>query len=165
MALPTASIDMLETAALLHDIGKIYTPRDILDKPGPLTEEQWVELRRHPQQGYDLIRHRVPELVAAIVLAHHERYDGTGYPNAVPAAAIPLEARVLQVADAFDAITSDRVYQEALPVDYALEEMIRCSGTQFDPNVVDAVCVLAESDAWLQVRFGEPATLIGDIAV
>lgn len=165
MSLDAPVIGQLNAAAQLHDVGKIFLPADILDEPGPLSEQQWVELRHHPRMGYELVRDRVPAEVARIVLTHHERFDGTGYPNAISAAAIPLEARVLQVADAFDAITTTRPYQPALPVDYALSEMVRCSGSQFDPSVVEAIVVLAANTSWLSSRFSHQRALVDGIAV
>ena len=136
MRLKGDQISYLQTAAELHDIGKIFISSDILNKPGALDAAEWQELRRHPMMGYQLIRGSVPEPVARIVLTHHERFDGTGYPHGLPGPTIPIEARILQVADAFDAITSKRPYQPALPVEYALNEMVRCSGAQFDPSVL-----------------------------
>lgn len=147
--LPEA-VERIEGAARIHDIGKLVIPREILDKPGPLDAAEWVELQKHPATGYDLIRQQGPMEFAGIVLAHHERYDGSGYPNALNAGKIPFEARVLQVADAFDAITSVRPYQDALPVGYALSELKRCSGTQFDPDAVAALVSLCKNDAWLR---------------
>lgn len=165
MSLEPDRIAQLETAAALHDIGKIFISREILDKPGPLDEAEWDELRHHPMMGYQLVRSRVPDVVAQVVLTHHERFDGTGYPNAIPAMKIPLEARILQVADAFDAITSTRPYQPALPVAYALNEMVRWSGSQFDPGVVEAIIALAGRSKWVMDRFPAEAQLVADIAV
>lgn len=155
MELPTERCELIFSAAQLHDIGKLFVPREILDHPGSLTKEQWVELRHHPRVGYELVRDRVPEVIALVVLTHHERFDGTGYPNATPGRFIPLEARILQVADAVDAITSVRPYQPAYPVQYAINEMVRCAGTQFDPSVVEAVVALAEDRRWRATRFVE----------
>lgn len=165
MSLDSNLIDGLRVAAQLHDIGKIFIPSDILNEPGPLSEAQWVELRHHPRMGYELVRDRVSAEVARVVLTHHERVDGTGYPNAIGAAAIQLQARILQVADAVDAITSVRPYQPALPVDYAIDEMIRCSGTQFDPSVVEAIVSLSSNQAWVDSRFGDTSAFLDEIAV
>lgn len=148
MGLDTERIRYLQIAARLHDIGKVFIPRAILDKPGPLDEAEWDELKRHPLMGYELVRAIAPELVAEIVFTHHERFDGTGYPRGVPGNQIPLEARVLQAADAMDAITSDRPYQPAMPMQYALNELIRWSSSQFDPVVVEAVLELDQRDHW-----------------
>ncbi len=149
MKLGAERIALLEMASQLHDIGKVFISRDILDKPGPLTKAEWAELRRHPRLGYELVEGHVPAIVADVVLTHHERFDGTGYPYGIPGPRIPLEARVLQAADAIDAITSDRPYQPALPLEYALNELERFSGSQFDPTVVDAVMTLAHRDSRL----------------
>lgn len=147
MGLRSEQIELLEIAAQLHDIGKVFISRDILDKPGPLNQEEWVELRRHPRLGYDLVDGNVPDIVASVVLTHHERFDGTGYPDGLSGSRISLEARILQAADAVDAITSDRPYQPALPLEYALNELERYSGSQFDPAVVDAVMKLAHRES------------------
>jgi HD-GYP domain-containing protein (c-di-GMP phosphodiesterase class II) len=155
----------LQQAAELHDIGKIFISREILDKPGPLDDAEWEELRHHPLMGYQLVQSAVPRDVARVVLTHHERYDGTGYPNAIAANRIPLEARILQVADAFDAITSDRPYQPALPVQYALNEMVRCSGSQFDPGVVEAIVALAGRARWVTARLRKQVRQVEGIAV
>jgi putative nucleotidyltransferase with HDIG domain len=129
----------MQRGGLLHDIGKIGVSDSILHKPGPLTDEEWVDMRRHPQIGYDMI-HEIGFLsgAATIVLAHHERIDGKGYPNGLAGDAIPLGARIFVIADTFDAMTSDRPYRRALPAEVAREEIIRCSGTQFDPRCVQA---------------------------
>ena len=149
MALESGRVRRLELAAKLHDVGKLFIDREILDKPGALDAGEWEELQKHPRMGYDLVRPHVSEEVARIVISHHERFDGTGYPNAVPGRKQPLEARILQVADAFDAITSVRPYQPALPVAYALNELVRWSGTQFDPGVVEATMALASRARWV----------------
>lgn len=155
MGVTPTSHRILRTAAELHDIGKLFIADAILQHPGPLTDEQWVGLRHHPLIGYELVKGRVPDEVAQVVLTHHERFDGSGYPNGFSGRDIPLEARILQVADAFDAITSTRPYQPALPVSYAVSEVMRYAGTQFDPAPVRAVLALARNDAWRVARFGE----------
>ncbi len=125
--------------ALLHDVGKIAIRDEILGKPGSLTNEEWEAMRTHPASGYDILR-SVDFLAPAgnIVLAHHERYDGGGYPNGLSGDEIPLGARVFMIADAFDAMTSDRSYRKAMPAEEALAEILRNSGTQFDPAAVRA---------------------------
>jgi HD-GYP domain-containing protein (c-di-GMP phosphodiesterase class II) len=148
MGLSTERIDLLDTGARLHDIGKIFISRAILDKPGPLDDAEWSELRRHPLMGYELVRDEVQDRIAEIVLTHHERFDGTGYPRGLAGHATPIEARILQAADAIDAITTERPYQPALPLRYALNELIRCAGSQFDPVVVEAVVELDQRDNW-----------------
>jgi HD-GYP domain-containing protein (c-di-GMP phosphodiesterase class II) len=139
-----AEQDRLEASAQLHDIGKLFVSREILDKPGPPTESEWVELRRHPRIGFELVRRHVPSEVARVVLTHHERYDGTGYPSRLSTSDIPIEARVLQVADAFDAMTSVRPYQPAMSVAYAIDELTRFAGTQFDPVAVSGMVRLLQ---------------------
>jgi putative nucleotidyltransferase with HDIG domain len=125
--------------ALLHDVGKIAIPDEILRKPGRLTEEEWVTMRTHPQSGFDILL-AVDFLAPAaeMVYAHHERYDGNGYPRGLIGEQIPLGARIFMIADALDAMTSDRVYRRAMPAEEALAEILRHSGTQFDPTAVRA---------------------------
>ena len=134
-----ARIETLRIGGALHDIGKLTVPGRILSKPGPLTEEELESIRMHPEAGARLIepiqavRHALP-----YVLHHHERWDGAGYPHRLQGDAIPVEARVLAVADAFDAMTSDRPYRQALSEQHALVELERCSGNQFDPDLTQA---------------------------
>jgi putative nucleotidyltransferase with HDIG domain len=125
--------------ALLHDIGKIAIPDEILRKPGGLSEPEWEAMRSHPRDGWDILQ-SVDFLAPAadIVLAHHERFDGHGYPGGLAGEQVPLGARIFMIADAFDAMTSDRVYRAVLPVEEALAEVLRNSGTQFDPAAVRA---------------------------
>lgn len=125
--------------ALLHDVGKIAIRDEVLCKPGPLTEEEWEAMRSHPGTGYEILR-TVDFLAPAseIVLCHHERFDGAGYPRGLIGEEIPLGARIFAVADSFDAMTSDRVYRAAKPAEEALAEILRHSGTQFDPACVRA---------------------------
>ena len=128
----------IEHGVLLHDIGKIGIPDAILLKPGPLTAAEWAIMRTHPEIGRQVIE-KVPFLRGAvpIVYHHHERWDGTGYPQGLRGDAIPLGARIFSVADALDAMTFDRPYSRAVPFDAARNEIRRCAGTQFDPAVVD----------------------------
>ncbi len=129
----------LRRGALLHDIGKIGVPDHILRKPGPLTENEWYTMKTHPDLGAKIIAN-VPflEEVAVIIRAHHERWDGNGYPEGLAGEQIPLGARIFAVADSFDAMTSDRPYRRGRQLDEALLEIDRCSMTQFDPQVVKA---------------------------
>ena len=135
---PEAEIPDLEHGVLLHDIGKIGIPDAILLKPGPLTPEEWKTMRRHPEIGKRLIEN-VPFLLGAIpiIYCHHEKWDGTGYPRALKGEEIPLGARIFSVVDAFDAMTFDRPYSKAVPFQAAFTEIKRCSGSHFDPTVVD----------------------------
>jgi HD-GYP domain-containing protein (c-di-GMP phosphodiesterase class II) len=129
----------LEFASALHDVGKISISAEILNKPGPLSPEEWRVIHEHPQRGAAIIQ-SVPFLegAAGFILAHHERYDGEGYPNRQRGEDIPLGGRIIAVADAFDTMTTDRSYRTALSVDYATRELNRCSGSQFCPVAVKA---------------------------
>ncbi|HUY08642.1 MAG TPA: HD-GYP domain-containing protein [Candidatus Dormibacteraeota bacterium] len=125
--------------ALLHDIGKIGVPDAILHKPGPLTDEEWKVMRTHPQLGALMVADvRQLEYAREVILTHHERFDGKGYPNGLVGDSVPLAARVFTIADAFDAMISDRPYRKAMSVAEARAEVRRCSGTQFDPQAVAA---------------------------
>ncbi len=127
----------LAHGVLLHDIGKIGIPDQILLKPGPLTPEEWVVMRRHPEIGKRLIEN-IPFLRGAvpIVYCHHERWDGSGYPQGLRGENIPLGARIFSVVDAFDAMTYDRPYSKAISFEAAKTEIRRCAGGHFDPGVV-----------------------------
>ena len=133
-------LEALEQGGLLHDIGKLDMPASILSKPGPLDENEWRIMRTHPQVGYDLLRSQ-PRFadVAEMVLAHHEAYDGSGYPRRLAASRIPKAARVLAVADAYDSMTHPHTQRPAMPPSLAVEEIARCSGTQFDPQCAEAL--------------------------
>ena len=131
-----ARLRRLRVGARLHDLGKLAVADDVWRKPGPLTEGEVDQIRTHPSAGMRMLA-RFPAFRFAVPLAlfHHEWWDGSGYPRGKAHDAIPLEARVLAVADAFDAMTSERPYRPALPLENALDEVARCSGTQFDPRV------------------------------
>jgi diguanylate cyclase (GGDEF)-like protein len=138
MGLDTEAIELTRLAGSLHDLGKLAIPEEILRKPGPLNEAERLVLERHPQIGYRMLDSLGVEPVATWVLHHHERWDGAGYPEQKAGADIPLGARILFVADAYDAMTTDRVYRGRLSHDRAIAELERCAGTQFDPEVVAA---------------------------
>ena len=127
-------------AAALHDVGKIGIPASILDKPGPLTDDEWEVMRRHPELGARIME-PVPALAGArsIVLACHEHWDGSGYPRGLAGDDIPLGARIILACDAFHAMTSDRVYRQAMPVDAAITELRDCAGRHFEPQVVEVL--------------------------
>lgn len=135
-------VRVLEMAAPLHDIGKIAIPDAILLKPGPLSDDETVVMRSHPQIGYELLndsQNRFIQMGATIALRHHERYDGSGYPDGLAGDAIPIEARVVAVADVFDALISPRPYKEPWSIDAALAYLYAQRGRLFDPNCVDAL--------------------------
>lgn len=131
--------DALEFGAILHDVGQVRVPEAILLKDGPLTPEEWLEMRKHPEEGARMIED-IPYLAPAIpvVRYHHERWDGKGYPYGLRAEDTPQEARLLAVADTFDAMTSDRSYRAALDIRIARDEIADQAGKQFDPRVVEA---------------------------
>jgi HD-GYP domain-containing protein (c-di-GMP phosphodiesterase class II) len=148
-------LGLLRLAGALHDVGKLVISEAVLNKPGPLTESELIEVRGHPEAGARLValdRTLLPAVPG--VLFHHERWDGTGYPTGRAGETIPLEARILAVTDSFDAMTSDRPYRSALPVEQAVEEVDRCSGTQFDPDVASVFLT-----AWEAGVFGVTAAL------
>jgi diguanylate cyclase (GGDEF)-like protein/putative nucleotidyltransferase with HDIG domain len=138
MGLDGEAIELARLAGSLHDLGKLAIPEEILRKPGPLNEAERLVLERHPQIGYRMLDSLGVEPVASWVLHHHERWDGNGYPERKSGGEIPLGARILFVADAYDAMTTDRVYRGRLSHDRAIAELERCAGTQFDPEVVAA---------------------------
>lgn len=127
----------LKVIGLLYDIGKIAIEEGILNKPGKLTEEEWNEIKRHPEIGYRILTTSYDMLeLAGCILAHHERWDGRGYPNRLKGEAIPLIARIITLADSYDAMTSERPYRNSLSAEEALLEIRKNSGTQFDPEIV-----------------------------
>jgi putative nucleotidyltransferase with HDIG domain len=152
MRVESALLPQIARAAFLHDIGKMAIPDHILRKPGPLTPEEREVMRTHCEIGYNMVT-RIPFLreVAEIVLSHQEYFDGTGYPRGLSGEEIPLGARIFAVADALDAMISDRAYRKALPISHAQEEIQRCSGTQFDPRVVE-VFLKMPSALWTELR-------------
>lgn len=138
MGLSDSELNDLGLFSMLHDIGKIGIKDSVLMKPGKLTEEEWTEMRKHSILGYRIAK-TAPELenIATDILYHHERFDGKGYPEGLKGEKIPLLSRILAVADSYDAMVNDRCYRKALPKETAVAEIKRCSGTQFDPKVVD----------------------------
>jgi putative nucleotidyltransferase with HDIG domain len=147
------TLDNIRRGALLHDAGKIAIPDVILKKPGPLTAAEWEKVRRHPALGYGLIKDvRLVREVGNIILCHHEKFDGTGYPRGLRASGIPLEARIFAVADTLDAITSHRPYRDPTDFPSARREIVRHSGTQFDPRVVEAFAA-TDLAVWEKIRF------------
>ncbi len=139
LGLSKKEIYTLKIAAILHDIGKIAVPDQILNKPGRLTDEEFAYIKIHPVAGEEILKH-IPELKEEIkgIKYHHERWDGRGYPEGLKGEEIPFIARIIAVADTFDAMTSNRPYRKALPLEVAFEEIKKCAGTQFDPEVAEA---------------------------
>ena len=137
LGLPEERVSAIHTAALLHDIGKIGVSDQILKKTGPLNDEEWEPIHAHPTMGVSILKHveNLRDCLAAVQY-HHERYDGSGYPSGLKGSNIPFDARILAVADSFDAMTSSRPYRDKMTLEDALDEIIRCSGTQFDPEIV-----------------------------
>lgn len=130
--------DILQAAASLHDIGKVGIPDRILLKPGSLTPDEMDVIKRHPDIGANILSSIVPmRHTVEIIRHHHERYDGKGYPKGIKGGDIPFLSRVIAVADSFDAMTSDRPYRKALPLEKAIREIARCKGTQFDPEIAE----------------------------
>jgi putative nucleotidyltransferase with HDIG domain len=143
-------VDMAR-GSLLHDVGKIGISDNILLKPGKLTEDEWTFMRQHPEIGYNMLKQvRFLSGAAELVLAHHERWDGKGYPKGLHQEEIPLGARIFTVVDTFDSMTSDRPYRLALTTLEAMNEILRHSGTQFDPRVVEAF--LDTYEKWVRQR-------------
>lgn len=137
MKLADGEIQELKTAGLLHDIGKIAIDENILNKPGKLSEDEWEELKRHPEISYRILS-SVNDMseIADYVLSHHERWDGNGYPKGLKGKEIPMKSRIIGVVDAYDAMTSERSYRSALSKEVAMEELIKNAGTQFDAEIV-----------------------------
>ena len=154
MKLPPDRLELLIYAALLHDIGKITIPNHILKKTGPLTREEWQQIEKHPSAGRAIIEKTFLKDAGPIIEQHHERYDGTGYPSGQKGDEILVEARIIAVVDAFDAMGSDRPYRKAMTNDEVVAELKRCSGTQFDPKVVDVLLDVISTYP-PGVRFGE----------
>jgi diguanylate cyclase (GGDEF)-like protein len=149
LGLGSRELAALKVGALLHDIGKVGIADAILHKPGKLSEQEWNEMRRHPEIGHQLTS-RIPFLDAAspVVRYHHERWDGTGYPDSLRGEDIPLAARIFAIADAYDALVSDRPYRHGRSHLEAVEEIRRCAGSQFDPHIVDVFLQLTSSGTW-----------------
>ncbi len=147
MGLPAEMQTVLRVAGLLHDIGKVGVPTEVLSKETPLAAEEWEAIRAHPLLGAELLE-KVPRLanVIPIVRAHHERYDGAGYPRGLAGDDIPLGARLLAVADAYDAMTSDRPYRKAMTQEEALAELRAHAGEQFDAAVVAVLLQLVQRE-------------------
>jgi HD-GYP domain-containing protein (c-di-GMP phosphodiesterase class II) len=148
MDMDSEQILKLNLASFFHDVGKVQIPEEILKKPGKLTDEEWITMRKHPIFGRNLLEEsNIPVLssVAEIVEQHHERYDGKGYPKGLSGEEISLEASIISVVDSYDAMTTDRIYQERRSPDYAFNELLRCRGTMYHPDVVDKFIELKDT--------------------
>jgi putative nucleotidyltransferase with HDIG domain len=152
MGINPSQIKVIARGAFLHDIGKMAIPDDILRKPGKLSPEEQGVMREHSARGYHMLR-KIPFLseAAEIVFTHQEHFDGSGYPSGLRGNEIPIGARIFALADTLDAITSDRPYRKAQSFDAAREEILRCSGTQFDPTVVE-VFLKVPNELWHELR-------------
>jgi putative nucleotidyltransferase with HDIG domain len=147
----------LEFGALLHDVGKIAIPKEIINKPGKLDPEEWLIIKTHTIEGQkmlDVVGGFMRD-VGRIVRSHHERWDGTGYPDGLSGEAIPLESRIISCCDTWNAMRTDRAYRKALSFEVAMEELLRCAGTQLDPHVVQALIEVVEADRLLSAFPGE----------
>jgi HD-GYP domain-containing protein (c-di-GMP phosphodiesterase class II) len=153
MGLKASQLSTLQVGVVLHDIGKVHVPEQLLRKAGPLSDEEWKVMKRHAAMGYGMVS-IVPSLrdAAAIVLAHHEWFDGRGYPHGLKGEDIPVGARILSVVDALDAMTAeDRPYRQTLSMDIAVERIQAKAGSQFDPAVVEAFTAISLQE-WQLLR-------------
>jgi putative nucleotidyltransferase with HDIG domain len=152
MGVTEPELTSIRRGAILHDVGKIGIPDDVLRKPGKLDDEEWAHMKQHPEMGYRMLQDiRFLEPALDIVLSHQERWDGSGYPRGLKGEQIPLGARIFAVVDTYDAMTSDRPYRKALSIGDARDEIQRWSGRQFDPAAAEAFLSI-EADAWREVR-------------
>jgi putative nucleotidyltransferase with HDIG domain len=158
------AVRTVELGAVLHDIGKVRVPEAILNKPGPLDEAEWAIMRTHPEVGEQIVRPiQSLQAILPIIRHHHERWDGTGYPDKLSGRAIPVGARIVAVCDAYRAMTEDRPYREALGVDEARRELEEGSGSQFDPECVAALLrALDRRQATAKVVALRPPNAAGD---
>ena len=154
--------ELLLAGILLHDVGKIFTPKEILFKPGPLSDEEWRIMRRHPVDGAEILE-QIAGLkeMSKIVRYHQEAYDGSGYPEGLKGSAIPIGARIATAVDAFDAMVTDRPYRKGMTVEQAVEELKRNRGTQFDPIVVDTIIELYQDGKLKPAHLPDPANAGG----
>jgi HD-GYP domain-containing protein (c-di-GMP phosphodiesterase class II) len=145
LGLPPGRVERIGIAGRLHDIGKIGVPNAVLQKPGALGAGELAQVRTHPEIGAQVLAGRGLEDLSSWIVAHHERPDGKGYPAGLSDAEIPLEAKIIAVADAYEAMTSDRVYRAGIGAKAARVELLRCAGTQFDPRVTAAFMAVLDA--------------------
>jgi HD-GYP domain-containing protein (c-di-GMP phosphodiesterase class II) len=158
MGLCEEDLHAVEVGSIIHDIGKIGIPDGILTKPGKLTDEEFVAMRRHPEiSSYIVSELELPDIVKHMVRSHHERWDGRGYPDGLAGSDIPLAARILAVADTVDAMTSNRSYRAALPIEKAIQEVRDLAGVQFCPQVAEVFLRCYERDPSLGGAFSPEA--------
>jgi HD-GYP domain-containing protein (c-di-GMP phosphodiesterase class II) len=150
VGLSQADIEDIKLAGIVHDIGKIHVPEEVLCKPGPLTPQQFDLVKSHAAWGAKILEPLKESGIERIVRYHHEALDGQGYPDGLKGEQIPIGARIITVADAFQAMVRERRYRKARSVEDAVAELRRCRGTQFDPVAVDALVQLIESHRLLQ---------------
>jgi HD-GYP domain-containing protein (c-di-GMP phosphodiesterase class II) len=147
LGLPEAQLDQVVMAALMHDIGKIGVPDHVLLKQGRLTPEEFGYIKKHPELGWMALKNVNDfKSISLIVLHHHERMDGAGYPAGLKGSVIPLGSRIIAVADSYDALTTDRPYRKARSQEQAVEELLSCAGSQFDTRVLEAFVDSLESN-------------------
>jgi HD-GYP domain-containing protein (c-di-GMP phosphodiesterase class II) len=145
--LSSSELSALNLLAQVHDLGKVGIPDHILFKPGPLNDDEWKIMRQHPEKGYRIAQETTDLAgIADLILKHHERWDGKGYPLGLKGHGIPVECRILAIVDSFDAMTNDRPYRKAISVQEALEELRKGSGSQFDPQLVQHFLAIMPSD-------------------
>jgi putative nucleotidyltransferase with HDIG domain len=155
MGLEGTQLEWLRTGSMMHDVGKLAVPSSILNKPGPLDADEWRIMKKHPEWGDTLaLKLKLPEVVRAVVRHHHERWDGTGYPDRLGERSIPLVARMLCVVDVYDALTSERSYRRALTRDEALTMMQGESGSMLDPSIYRTFRRMLMGDERAQVWVG-----------
>jgi HD-GYP domain-containing protein (c-di-GMP phosphodiesterase class II) len=156
MRLSKEQCENIYIGGLLHDIGKIGIPESILSKPARLTESEFENIKQHPELGFEIVKYNSAFKNSGIidmVLYHHERYDGKGYPNGLKGEGIPLAARIISVADSFDAMVSKRVYKNEMDLEYAMSEIENNKGTQFDPQIADVFLNLLQKQSDLMVHY------------
>jgi putative two-component system response regulator len=153
LGLSASRLRDLVMAGQMHDVGKIGLPSYILTKSGKLTDDEWARIKEHPGKGEEIVRHiRDLSSLGAIVRGHHERWDGSGYPDALTGENIPFESRIISVADTFDALTSKRPYRPAMTIDEAKVELQRVAGGQLDPHVVEVMIKLMDNGTLVMTR-------------